>query len=228
MDILLLLAVVATFVVAFYGLFLLVFRRGKRRRGGIVLICSFVALITIGNIIANLQIEREGWSSHSEKAAAAEAGVADPAVWTKLQAAERERSAAEATRKAQAEAAAAERAAVEAAAEAERAAAEKAAEELRLAEEKAEEEARDKRHGFHCLSPWDGSHRGLVRMVKDLLNDPDSFKHAETVTWPVRPDGRNQVVMQYRAKTRMVSALSFWLRPLARSTTKPAMPRSKA
>jgi len=33
------------------------------------------------------------------------------------------------------------------------------------------------------FSAWDGSHRNLTRVIKRLLNDPDSYKHVETVYW---------------------------------------------
>jgi hypothetical protein len=55
-------------------------------------------------------------------------------------------------------------------------------------------------YGQHCLSLWDGSHPEFVKQVKQRLNDPDSFDHVETVTWPVRDDGRNSIMMTFRAK----------------------------
>jgi len=33
------------------------------------------------------------------------------------------------------------------------------------------------------FSAWDGSHRGLERVIKDSMNDPDSYDHVETVYW---------------------------------------------
>jgi ribosomal protein S20 len=33
------------------------------------------------------------------------------------------------------------------------------------------------------FSAWDGSHRGLERLIKKLMNDPDSYEHVETVYW---------------------------------------------
>ncbi|REF69741.1 MULTISPECIES: hypothetical protein [Paracoccus] len=101
-----------------------------------------------------------------------------------------------AARKAVAEKAEAERLAAEAEAEA------KAAAEATKVEAaaKAKEKAHEKRYGFHCLSGWDGSHRGLVTQVKERLHDPHSFEHDKTQTWPVQPDGRNQILMTYRAK----------------------------
>lgn len=31
------------------------------------------------------------------------------------------------------------------------------------------------------FSPWDGSHRNLERVIKDSMNDPDSYEHVKTV-----------------------------------------------
>ena len=53
--------------------------------------------------------------------------------------------------------------------------------------------------GFHCLSGWDGSHRGLVRQVRDNLRDPDSFDHIETLISP-NNEGIHTVTMKYRAR----------------------------
>ena len=33
------------------------------------------------------------------------------------------------------------------------------------------------------FSAWDGSHRNLERVVKKAMNDPESYKHVETVYW---------------------------------------------
>jgi hypothetical protein len=33
------------------------------------------------------------------------------------------------------------------------------------------------------FSAWDGSHRGLERVIKESMNDPDSYDHVETVYW---------------------------------------------
>lgn len=59
---------------------------------------------------------------------------------------------------------------------------------------------KDLRYAHNCLSVWDGSHGAFVRLVEAQLNDPDSFDHVETTTWPRRDDGRNQIVMTFRAK----------------------------
>jgi hypothetical protein len=33
------------------------------------------------------------------------------------------------------------------------------------------------------FSGWDGSHRNLERFIKENMNDPNSYKHVETVYW---------------------------------------------
>lgn len=92
----------------------------------------------------------------------------------------------------------AKRAAAQAAADeaARKEAAERAVAEAAEAEKRATEAA----YGFHCLSGWDGSHRGFMDAVKQRLNDPDSFEHDETTTWRVREDGQNAILMLFRAK----------------------------
>jgi len=57
----------------------------------------------------------------------------------------------------------------------------------------------DKSDGFHCLSAWDGSHRGVENWVKNNLRDPDSYQHKETRISPVK-DGKHVLTMSYRAK----------------------------
>lgn len=60
--------------------------------------------------------------------------------------------------------------------------------------------AKNKRAGFHCLSGWDGSHSSVVRQVKSLLRDPDSFEHVSTKLTPVDETGRHTLFMRYSAK----------------------------
>ena len=60
--------------------------------------------------------------------------------------------------------------------------------------------AADRKAGFHCLSAWDGSHRELVRALKQSLRDPDSFEHIETRISPVNAKGYHTLAMQYRAR----------------------------
>lgn len=33
------------------------------------------------------------------------------------------------------------------------------------------------------FSSWDGSHRGLTRSIKEIMNDPSSYEHVKTVYW---------------------------------------------
>jgi hypothetical protein len=61
------------------------------------------------------------------------------------------------------------------------------------------DELERKRKGFHCLSSWDGSHKGVVKWVKRNLRDPDSYKHVETRITPVK-DVAHVLVMEYRAR----------------------------
>jgi hypothetical protein len=71
-----------------------------------------------------------------------------------------------------------------------------AAEAQALAAQKAE----DTRKGFHCLSSYNGSHRGVVKYVKENLRDPDSYDHIETRITPISKEGEHVLVMKYRAK----------------------------
>lgn len=49
------------------------------------------------------------------------------------------------------------------------------------------------------FSPWDGSCRDLVQLVKDNMNDPDSFKHVET-RYSNNEDDSVTIIMKYRGK----------------------------
>ena len=33
------------------------------------------------------------------------------------------------------------------------------------------------------FSPWDGSHRGLTKVIKKSMNDPESYQHEQTNYW---------------------------------------------
>jgi hypothetical protein len=77
----------------------------------------------------------------------------------------------------------------------------KSAEELEAEAKLAKVEEETKRKsGFHCLSAWDGSHRGIVESVKKGLREPDSFEHIETVIGPVTDKGIHALSMKYRAR----------------------------
>ncbi|MDE0011606.1 MAG: hypothetical protein OXU36_10680 [Candidatus Poribacteria bacterium] len=67
------------------------------------------------------------------------------------------------------------------------------------AKAKAAEEAEKRRNGFHCLSIRDGSHNGLINLVKDYMNDPDSFTHIETRIAPVN-EGMHTIIMEFTGK----------------------------
>lgn len=49
-------------------------------------------------------------------------------------------------------------------------------------QKKAAAEARKKKIESQ-FSAWDGSHRNLEQLIKAAMNDPDSYKHVETVYW---------------------------------------------
>jgi len=102
------------------------------------------------------------------------------------------------------ETAAREQAQIERAAEREAERAAEAAEEAAAQAEReraaAAVEANNRRQGFHCLSAWNGSHRGVVNYLKDRLRDPDSFEHIETRITPVNTAGEHTLIMQYRAR----------------------------
>jgi len=77
--------------------------------------------------------------------------------------------------------------------------AKKAQREKEAAEAKVLAEAENKRKGFHCLSPWDGSHRQVARTVENSMRNPDSFDHVETRITPVK-DGQHVLTMKYRGQ----------------------------
>lgn len=68
------------------------------------------------------------------------------------------------------------------------------------AAKRAAEEAKQKKFGLHCLSSWDGSHRNFKDLVKNRMNDPDSFEHVETKVTPVKANGRHVVIMRFRGR----------------------------
>lgn len=68
------------------------------------------------------------------------------------------------------------------------------------AKKQAEENEENKRKGFHCLSPWDGSEPDVVEAVKRTLRDPGSFEHVKTTITPVNAKGFHYLIMIYRAR----------------------------
>ena len=57
-----------------------------------------------------------------------------------------------------------------------------------------------KRKGFHCLSAWDGSHRGVKTYVEERMREPDSFEHIETRIMQINEKGKHTLTMRYRAR----------------------------
>lgn len=58
------------------------------------------------------------------------------------------------------------------------------------------------------FSPWDGSHRGLTRAIKDAMNDPRSYEHVETV---YRDEGsRLWVRTTFRGKNAFGGVVKNW------------------
>lgn len=66
------------------------------------------------------------------------------------------------------------------------------------------QEDAEERLKYRLFSAWDGSHRGLVKLTKALMNDPDSFQHDDTTFFIERnPDGTPKSIvvnMLYRGK----------------------------
>lgn len=100
--------------------------------------------------------------------------------------------------------------------ERERVAAEAAqkAEEERKAREAAAAEAKRKEKrkkriesGF---SAWDGSHRGLTKVIKAAMNDPKSYEHVKTVYW----DRGNHLVVRttFRGKNAFGGVVPNWIK----------------
>lgn len=56
-------------------------------------------------------------------------------------------------------------------------------ERLKKAEEKAKEIADRNKKIESQFSPWDGSHKTLEKLIKQNMNDPDSYEHVKTVYW---------------------------------------------
>ncbi len=60
--------------------------------------------------------------------------------------------------------------------------------------------AEEKRKGFHCLSAWNGAHKGIEKHLQKSLKDPDSYEHIETRITPVGPKQKHTLFMKYRAR----------------------------
>lgn len=58
------------------------------------------------------------------------------------------------------------------------------------------------------FSAWDGSHRGLTRLIKEAMNDPDSYEHVETLYWD---EGDHLIVKTtFRGKNAFGGTVKNW------------------
>ncbi len=64
----------------------------------------------------------------------------------------------------------------------------------------AAEKVENRKKGFHCLSPWDGSNGSLIRQVKESLRDPGSFEHQDTWIFPADAKGQHRIKMVFRSR----------------------------
>ena len=76
--------------------------------------------------------------------------------------------------------------------------------------EKARLAAERKKKIERQFSAWDGSHRNLERLVKQTMNDPDSYDHVKTVYW----DMGNHLVAKttFRGKNAFGGVVVNWVK----------------
>lgn len=211
-----------------YGVYLMAFKKGRRKFGLKLFAASFVVSFVGTGALGFLQ-DREalaaGFASYIDQTEAVKFGITNGKDWAEqkdeLQAEAERVAAVEAQEQADRDAAAVEAARAnevaalaeqkrvelekqieaEAAVAAQKVLNEKAAQDAEAKREaRAAEEAENNRKGFHCLSAWDGSHRGFSRIVTNQLRDPDSFEHIETLVGPVNLEGFHSIIMKYRAR----------------------------
>ena len=60
------------------------------------------------------------------------------------------------------------------------------------------------------FSAWDGSHRGLTKLIKKSMNDPDSYDHAETKYW----DNGDYLIVKttFRGKNAFGGVVINWVK----------------
>ena len=78
------LAVLCILLVGLWGLFLLIFFKGRRKKGASIFGAAFVALFVVGSLLGSQkdEIAREaGFEDHQSYSEALEAGINDPAEW---------------------------------------------------------------------------------------------------------------------------------------------------
>ena len=68
-----------------------------------------------------------------------------------------------------------------------------------------------KRKGFHCLSAWDGSHRGVKTYVEERMREPDSFEHIETRITPIN-ERLNSLIVCVTSLRRRRGRRDHWRR----------------
>lgn len=61
-----------------------------------------------------------------------------------------------------------------------------------------EEDRRKEEILSNCFSAWDGSHIKLTKLIKESMNDPDSYEHIETHYW--NNNGKIYVETTFRGK----------------------------
>ena len=68
------------------------------------------------------------------------------------------------------------------------------------ARDDAREEIEERHRGFHCLSSWDGNHRGMTELIKAKLNDPDSMETRETRIALVNSKVQHRIIVNFTAR----------------------------
>ena len=60
------------------------------------------------------------------------------------------------------------------------------------------------------FSAWDGSHRSLTKLIKESMNDPDSYDHVETVYW----DKGDHLIVRttFRGKNAFGGVVKNWVK----------------
>lgn len=73
---------------------------------------------------------------------------------------------------------------------------------------KTQQEIRKEQIQTH-FSAWDGSHRGLTKLIKKSMNDPDSYEHVETVYW----DKGDHLIVKttFRGKNAFGGVVKNWI-----------------
>jgi len=59
------------------------------------------------------------------------------------------------------------------------------------------------------FSAWDGSHRGLTKVIKESMNDPSSYEHVDTVYW----DKGDYLIVKttFRGKNAFGGVVTNWV-----------------